>query len=775
MRCLLDLPLRRKLLVLVMASSTLALLLAAGSFSVYEWFILRDTARRDVQTQAEILAANVSAAVEFGDADHARRILRVLQMRPQFDLACVFDENRRLLAGYTNEFNPEPVRWLNPIPQGVQSEAGHLVVFQPVMHDNHVAGTLYLRSEFSPIRARFGQYLGLAMLVLLACWWIAFGLAARLQRIVSQPILELARTARDVTERKDYSLRAVSQSHDEVGLLIEGFNEMLTQIQARDVALQKTQDDLERRVTERTSQLQDEIVQRRRIEAALADEKERLAVTLRSIGDAVVATDREGCIVLFNPVAEQLTGWGAAEAATRPLPEVLQLFHDKTRQPCENPVTRVLASGGPVEPSEGTLLVSRDGTQRLIASSSAPIRDRAGQIIGVVLVFRDVTEKERTTQELLKASKLESIGLLAGGIAHDFNNILTAILGNISLARLIAQPQDELAEALLHAEKAAARAGDLTRQLLTFSKGGSPMKQSASLAEIIKETTAFVLHGSNVGLQLELATDLWPASIDVGQISQVIHNLVLNGIQAMPKGGTLDVRAANVSIPEHHGTVLRPGRYISITIQDTGTGIAPEHCQRIFDPYFTTKKQGSGLGLATTYSIIRKHEGNITVQSELGRGTTFQIHLPASSTPTVAPAEPPPEPLAGQGRILIMDDEEPIRSLVIRMLQPLGYEVKAAADGAEALRIYEEARAAHQPISVVILDLTVPGGMGGLEALQRLRALDPHLKAIVSSGYSEDPVMAHHREHGFDAMVTKPYRLQEFTHTLQEVLKQVKV
>ena len=771
MHFLLDLPLRRKLLVLMMATSTLALLLAAVAFSAYEWFILRDAACRDVQAQAQILAANLSAAVEFGDAAHARRTLEGLKKRPAFDLACVFDENRKFLAGYTNELQPEPIPWAKPLPEGVHAVGTDLAIFQPILHDNHLAGLLFLRSEFNPIKTRFVQYLGLATLVLLACWLIAFWLAARLQRVVSQPILDLSRTTREVTERKDYSLRAVKDSHDEVGLLIDGFNEMLTQIQTRDAALQKAHDDLERRVADRTSQLQQEIVERRRIEAALADEKERLTVTLRSIGDAVVATDREGRIVLFNSVAEKLAGWSSSEATGRTLPEVLQLLHEKTQQPCANPVARVLSSGGPVELSENTLLLSRDGVQRLIASNSAPIRDRASQIIGVVLVFRDITEKERTTQELLKASKLESIGLLAGGIAHDFNNILTAILGNISLGRLFAPPQGELANALVQAEKAAARAGDLTRQLLTFSKGGTPVKKTASLAEIVKETTAFVLHGSKVGLQLSLADDLWPANIDVGQISQVIHNLVLNAVQAMPDGGTLRVRAANMALKEPAGSTLRPGRYISIAIQDTGIGIAPEYLPLIFDPYFTTKKQGSGLGLATSYSIIRKHEGDLTVQSELGRGTTFHIYLPAASATATARMESAAAPLAGQGRILVMDDEEAIRSLVAMMLKPLGYEVTTAADGAEAVRLYETAFAEHRRFDAVILDLTVPGGRGGKEALQRLRALDPHVQAIVSSGYSEDPIMAQFKEHGFAGVVAKPYRVQEFSLTLQQVLK----
>jgi len=775
MEFLLNQPLRRKLLVVMMVTTTAALILAAASVSIYQWFALQDSAHRDLQAQAEILAANLSAAVAFTDVAHAQRTLQVLQARTEFELACVFDENRRLLAGYTNGAGPAEFVLPVTLPTAVQSAEGRFAIYQPVIHNQDRVGTLYLRSRFAPGKARFLHYLGLVAAVSLACWAITFWLATRLQRVVSQPILDLSRTTREVTECKDYSLRAVKQSHDEVGLLIDGFNEMLAQIQTRDAALQKAHDGLERRVGERTGELQQEIAERRRVEAALADEKERLTVTLGSIGEAVVATDCQGRILVFNPVAEILTGWSAGEAVNRPLEEVLQLHHAKTRQRRENPVICVLSTGGSIEQSEDVVLMSRGGGQRLIDSSSSPIRDRSGQIIGVVLVFRDITEKERTTQELLKARKLESVGLLAGGIAHDFNNILTIILGNISLARILAPLQADVAEALAQAEQAAVRASDLTRQLLTFAKGGVPVKRTSSLGEMIQETSSFVLHGSNVGVQLEIADDLWPANIDVGQISRVIQNLVLNAAQAMPAGGTVRVSAANETLERPSGTALQPGRFITITVQDSGCGITPENLPRVFDPYFTTKKQGSGLGLATSYSIIRKHDGDITVQSELGRGTTFRVYLPAALTP-VAASDPvrgavPSAPTVGKGRILVMDDEAPIRDLVARMLQPLGYEVATAEDGAEALRLYETARADGHPFSVVVLDLTVPGGLGGQQTLQRLLTLDPHAKAIVSSGYSEDPIMANYHQYGFAGMVAKPYRLREFSRTLKEVMQ----
>ncbi len=760
---------RRKLLFAMLFTSGVALLLAASAFTTYQWFVVRDNAHRDLRSQAQILAANLTAAVSFGHVSGARRVLEGLRARPQFDLACVFSEDRRLLAGYTNSSATSVVVWPDPVPEEVIARGDSLLIFQPVIQGNEVVGTLFLRSVFNPISQHFREYLLLAGGALLACWLGAFWLASRLQSIISAPILDLARTTRDVTRRKDYSLRATAQARDEVGDLIDGFNEMLSQIQSRDTALQHAHDELEQRVTERTSELLREVVERRRIEAALADEKERLAVTLRSIGDAVVATDPAGCVILFNPVAEKLSGTDFADAIGRPLSEILHFKRETTGEPCEDPVAQILLRRGPVALSENTTLASRDGTQRLIASSGAPIRDRGGSVIGVVLVFRDVTEKHRTTQELLRASKLESVGLLAGGIAHDFNNILTVILGNISMARAFAPADNPLTTTLAAAEKAAIRATDLTRQLLTFSKGGAPVKKTASLGEIINETVSFVLHGSNVSSQIVLPVDLWPVDVDVGQISQVINNLAINACHAMPEGGRLHIRANNVTFDSQSGGALKAGRYVCISVQDHGTGIPPENLPRIFDPYFTTKKHGSGLGLASSYSIIRKHDGEIRVESELGRGTVFHIYLPAAegtvrnaTEPVIAP------PMSGRGRILVMDDEEPIRQLITRMLQPLGYRITATPDGTDALREYEEARAKGNPFSAVILDLTVPGGMGGKETMQRLLVLDPDVRAIVSSGYSEDPVMARYREFGFCGVVAKPYRLQELSMALRE-------
>ena len=294
---------------------------------------------------------------------------------------------------------------------------------------------------------------------------------------------------------------------------------------------------------------------------------------------------------------------------------------------------KVLQTGLIVDLANHTLLVSRDGTERVIADSGALIRDTKSKIIGVVLVFRDITEKEKMRKEVLKIQKLESLGILAGGIAHDFNNLLTAILGNIWLAKMLTKPADKIFERLTEAEKGSVRAKDLTHQLLTFSRGGTPIKKIASIADLIKESAGFVLSGSKVSCKFEMTEDLWPAEVDEGQISQVVNNLILNADQAMPEGGIIDVSCRNIALGGKEAAVpLKRGKYIQITIRDHGIGIKKEYLQQVFDPFFTTKEKGRGLGLATVYSIINNHDGHITVESEQGVGTVFTVYLPASDS-----------------------------------------------------------------------------------------------------------------------------------------------
>jgi len=389
----------------------------------------------------------------------------------------------------------------------------------------------------------------------------------------------------------------------------------------------------------------------------------------------------------------------------------------------------------------------------------------------ILCVARDISERKRLDEERLRTQKLESLGVLAGGIAHDFNNLLTGILGNLSLAKADLPETGPVAERLAETEKATLRAKNLTQQLLTFAKGGAPIKTEASLAELIQDAAGFAVRGTKAVCEYDCAEDLWLAEVDTGQLSQVLQNLVINAVHAMPEGGAIRLAARNLTV--NPGELpLTPGKYVLITIRDHGIGIPPEHLAKIFDPYFTTKQSGSGLGLAVVHSIIANHAGQITVDSELGKGTVFSIYLPSVGKRPLAekPAEKPARLSKGQGKILVMDDEELIRNVSTAMLKQLGYEAHAANDGKEAITLYLQAKKDGQPFDVVIMDLTVPGGMGGKEAIAHLRQLDPKIKAVVSSGYANDPIMANFSEYGFCGVAPKPFSLQDLSKLLQMIL-----
>ncbi len=529
---------------------------------------------------------------------------------------------------------------------------------------------------------------------------------------------------------------------------------------------------LEKLVAARTEALQNEIVERKRIEEALASEKNRLSAMLQSIADGVITTNNEGKIILMNPAAEQLTGWSQEEAIGKSLTGVFNLVKTETRESGETVVENVLKSGGLIGLGDQITLLSKDGSERIVTCSGTPIFHQTNKIIGVVLVFQDVTTSKRIEEELIKAQKLESLGVLAGGIAHDFNNLLTAILGNVSLAKVYAKPGDRIVARLEEAEKASLRAKDLTQQLLTFSKGGAPLKRTASLSEVLKDSARFALRGSNVRCEFSIPQDLWPVEIDEGQISQVIHNLIINAHQAMPEGGIIRVMAENLSIDcdQEMNLALVTGKYVSLAVKDDGHGIPLHMLSKIFDPYFTTKPKGSGLGLATSYSIIKNHDGAITVQSDVGVGTTFRVYLPVSGKKEVRTRQSRDKPIPGQGRVLVMDDEKILRDFVGELLELLGYNVHFAADGSETISAYCRAREIGEPYDCVLMDLTIPGGMGGREAIQKLKEIDPCVRAIVSSGYSDDPVMADFKKYGFCGVVAKPYDAEQLSEVLHRVI-----
>ena len=504
------------------------------------------------------------------------------------------------------------------------------------------------------------------------------------------------------------------------------------------------------------------------IQNCLETESELLHSILNSIGNAIIVTDVDGKIEMINRQAEKITGWHQQDAIGKPLKEVLPLIKWTSEELYNEDIKKVKDSNI-LEFHENSLIVDRNGKDRVINGNATPILNGNSQTIGIILCFQDITENYKK-EEIVKMQKFESLGILAGGIAHDFNNILTAILGNVSLAKIDSHPKDIL-ERLNETEKALNRAKYLTQQLLNFSKDGLPIKEVTSVSDLIKDSANFMLSGSNVKCEFDIPDDLWVIEADENQINQVITNIVINAVQAMPKGGTINISARNINLKDGEIPPLSQGNYIKISIQDHGIGISKENLQRIFDPYFTTKKEGTGLGLTVSFYIVRNHNGYISVESELGIGTTFHIYLPASSEKRIDKQRNLENPiLDGKGKILVLDDDDTIRELIYVMLGSFGYDVTTVADGTEAVEEYKKALESNSPFNVVIMDLTIPGGMGAKETIDILKEIDPRVKAIVSSGYSNDPIVNEYEKYGFKGAVTKPYGIKELCSVINNTI-----
>ncbi|MBN2442383.1 MAG: response regulator [Spirochaetales bacterium] len=498
------------------------------------------------------------------------------------------------------------------------------------------------------------------------------------------------------------------------------------------------------------------------MEKKIKESEEKLHTTLMSIGDGVIATDEKSIITLINKSAEKITGWAENECVGKPLSHIFTIVNKKTRKPIQNPVDRVITTGKITGLANDTILITKDGNEKIIADSGAPIKDKQNKTIGVILVFRDMTTERFLENEIQMNHKLKSIGLLAGGIAHDFNNYLNAILLNISNARMT-NNIDEISQTLSVLEKIVEEARKVTSQLLIFSKGGEPIKKPALLPDIIKKSISIILIGSNVKCDFCEPENVWPVIVDSDQILQVINNVLLNAIQSMPKGGIITITLENTTIPQGDKRSINEGYYNKISIIDQGTGISPENMQKIYDPFFTTKNQGSGLGLSISHTIVKKHNGYIHAHSIPQKGSTFDIYLPA--VPSIIIKDTPgkkEEPmLSGNEKILIMDDNEMVSQGLALGLNRMGYEVVISKEGSETITIYKQAMKDNKPFSLVILDLTIAGGLGGKDTMALLKKFDPDIKAIVSSGYSHDPILSQFSEYGFSDKLVKPYGIKD--------------
>ena len=512
-----------------------------------------------------------------------------------------------------------------------------------------------------------------------------------------------------------------------------------------------------------------DITDRRRTEEALNESERQLREAQIIVGLGSYVLDIPTGSWISSDVLDEL--FGIDEAYDRSVAGWLALIHPDDRTMIDYYLNEVIGQGGTFD-REYRIIRHNDKVERWVYGTGKIEFDVQGRPLKMHVTIQDITDRKKMEEQLRQSQKLEAIGTLAGGIAHDFNNLLQGVFGYISIAKLNAANKDKSIAALEQAEKALHMSVNLTTQLLTFSKGGKPVKKKIALQPLIENSVRFALSGSSTDYRINLDSDLGHVEADEGQIGQVIQNIVLNADQAMSMGGTIVITAKNLHASKKGIPQLpKEGKYVEISIKDNGIGISEEYLSKIFDPYFTTKSQGSGLGLATCYSIIKNHGGVIHVTSKVGCGTTFYVYLPAIEAEIEAPQAAEFSPFTGKGRILLMDDEEMIREIAGEMIKVLGHEVEFAECGEEAIEKYKDALESGNPYDIVILDLTIRGGMGGRETIERLLAVNPGIEAIVSSGYSDDAVVSDHHNYGFSTHLAKPYKLEELRDALNNLLR----
>ena len=506
-----------------------------------------------------------------------------------------------------------------------------------------------------------------------------------------------------------------------------------------------------------------------RAREALARSEEKYRTLAESSPEMIYVIGVDGIVQYVNTAATKMFRAEADRVIGKRLDE---LYSPQVASRHLETVRRVIKTEKPLL---SELLERFPGGSRWIDSRLSPIRDEKGAIVGVLGLSEDITQRKRMEEELLRAQKIDALGVMAGGIAHDFNNLLAGVFGFLDLARVSMTPGDPAIGYLDKAFIAFGRAKALSRQLLTFSKGGAPVKKPLTIADILSECCNLSMSGSNVRCFFSIPEDLSVIEADEYQLSQVFSNILINARQAMPEGGSVNIIAENRSLSENHELPLPPGDYVTVSIKDEGIGIPDKIVDRIFDPFFTTKQQGSGLGLAISYSIVKRHGGHIQARSVVGVGTTFTVWLPSSNKPL--PSEGPPiaeSSLRGTGRILVMDDEPTIREMISYLLQTFGYTVHTASDGQDVIEKYRDALETGNPFDLVLLDLTVPGGMGGEKAIAELRKIDPGVAACVTSGYADSAMLSDPSTYGFLAMIAKPYRANDLLTTVKDALEKKK-
>ncbi|PCI46033.1 MAG: hypothetical protein COB51_08035 [Moraxellaceae bacterium] len=736
MNFMLHSSIKRKMIVMIMSTVFAALLVMGTSLVVVDQKAAERTMSQRISTLSRVIADRSKAAIRFDDPEAANEILAALRQDTSIVEACIYTLSMELFAIYTNT---NALECKNKAQQeGVLFIENQLHLFQTIYLKEKIIGSLHIAASLSEIRARLMWFLLVVMSLTLTVSVMAFFIANKLQSVVTAPIIKLKDVTVYLTSHADYSEQLPPGGEDEIGALYDSFNNMIGQIREREAA----RDTAENALLEKTNLLQ---------------------AVHESNRDLQFILDMEGVITDYHAHDEEDVFVTTDNLIGKKMQQVLPT---KIGEQFQNAFDAAVTSN--------SLVTIEYELPMSMGNLTYDARIVSLQDKRLVVTIRNITERIKMEEEIFKARKLESIGVLAGGIAHDFNNILTGLFGNIELAKLKLPKEHAAYPYMDTANQALERASNLTKQLLTFAKGGDPLLEAVNIKQVIQESVEFNLSGSNVKTILKLPDQLWQGKVDKGQISQVISNLTINAKQAMPDGGNLIINAENIKDIKENGVPHLTGDYIKISLRDEGVGISEQHRGKIFDPYFTTKQTGSGLGLATVHSIVAKHKGHINIESMLGIGTTFTLYFPAEIAPEQTtdtnPSSGTEKSSASLGHILVMDDEMMIRDLSATMLESFGYTVDTAADGKAALEQYICAANGDNAFDLVIMDLTIPGGMGGKEAINEFQAFDPRVKVVVSSGYATDPIMANFGGYGFSGRLAKPFRLGDMQKEISRVM-----
>lgn len=727
------LSIRTKLTAVIVATSAAALVLAAGAFVVHEVLTYRGSLVGELTSLARVVGSNTTAALTFDDRRAAAETLAGLSGEPQILRAALYDGEGHLFAAYPAEADPvAAVAW---IPLAELRSAAHrffpsyVELAHPVVFDGEVLGTVVLRSSLEALRARLTRLVTIAVGILVLASLVAYSLSLALGRLIARPVLDLAETMGRVSREGDFSLRATGGGTDELGALVEGFNRMLAQLQARD------------------------------------EELLRLATAVEQAAEAIVITDKGWRIQYVNPAFERITGYPRAEAVGE---------HIRLLGSGENPaglfcdLEERVADG---EPWSGHLVNRRkDGSLYEEECTISPVRDDRGHIVNYVAVKRDVTAEVRLEKQLRQSQKLEALGTLAGGIAHDFNNVLTPILGYTEMAVDDLPPDSRVREGLGRVLAAAERARDLVKQILAFSRRAEQERHPLRLGDLVRETLQLVSATlpKTIAIRSTIDDGVGPVVADATQLHQVLLNLCTNAWHAMgDEGGVLEV-----TLDAAEGTVSAPGvPHARLTVRDTGCGMSAEVLDRIFEPFFTTKAvgEGTGLGLAAVHGIVRSHGGSVAVESEPGRGSAFQVFLPLASAAQGESRPPSGPPPRGTESILFVDDEEAIAELGRRSLESLGYRVVATTSSVKALDLF---RREPQRFDAVVTDQAMPE-LTGANLARELLAMRPGLPIVLCTGFSRSVTLEAAKELGVRRFLPKPATLAELGRAVREALDEV--